>query len=230
MDILDFHSHILPHVDHGSRHTSTSIEQLTMMYNAGVRTVCATSHFYPQKILPETYLEARSQWMEHLLQKMGNRPRPAIIPSTEALICEGMEQMENLDKLCFEGTNVLLLEMPFDPEMWSRGLYDTIDGICELGISPILAHVDRYPAKLIEPLFEIGIQGQVNAEALNRFFKPRQLLRWIDEGHIVALGSDLHGASPNAYDAFKKVLSSMPERIERLMQTSNELLKNAVRY
>lgn len=230
MELLDFHAHILPHVDHGARHTSTAVEQMALIDGAGVKTVCATSHFYPEKVLPETYLLARTQWLEHLLAEMGDSPRPAIIPSAEVLICEGMENMDALDDLCFEGTRVLLLEMPFVPAMWTRRLQETVFAIRDRGICPVLAHIDRYPQKLIEPLLQAGIRGQVNAEALAKFFKPRHLLRWIDEGRIVALGSDLHGSASSGYDAFKKVVATMPERVERLMGTSSELLRDAVRH
>lgn len=230
MELLDFHAHVLPHLDHGSRHTSTSVEQMALIYAAGVHTVCATSHFYPERVLPSAYLAARAQWLEHLLDAMGDTPRPAIIPSAETLICDGMENMEDLSSLCFEGTNVLLLEMPFDTAMWTRRLTETVYGICDRGILPVLAHVDRYPQKLMEPLLQSGIRGQINADALTRFFKPRHLLEWIDKGYIVALGSDLHGSDAKGYDAYRKVVASMPERTEMLMQASGALLRDAVRH
>lgn len=230
MELLDFHAHILPHVDHGAHHTSTAIEQLALIHAAGVQTVCATSHFYPERILPADYLKLRDQWLEHLLRQMGDRPRPTIIPAAETLICEGMENLEDLPSLCYEGTNVLLLEMPFDTAMWTRRLTDTVYEIRDRGIVPVLAHVDRYPPKLMEPLLCSGIRGQVNADALAKIFRPGHLLRWIDEGYIVALGSDLHGSAPKGCDAYRKVVAAMPERVESLMRASHELLRNACRH
>ena len=42
---IDFHSHILPRLDHGSDGRETSASQLAMMQSVGTQTVCATSHF-----------------------------------------------------------------------------------------------------------------------------------------------------------------------------------------
>ena len=42
---LDYHAHILPRCDHGSDGVETSLRQLAMATEAGIRTVCATPHF-----------------------------------------------------------------------------------------------------------------------------------------------------------------------------------------
>ena len=47
--IIDFHAHILPGADHGSRDVKTTKAQLEMLAGAGVKAVVATPHFYPQK-------------------------------------------------------------------------------------------------------------------------------------------------------------------------------------
>ena len=49
--------------------------------------------------------------------------------------------MDGLELLCLEGTNVLLLEMPFSASVWNDRLYHTIDEIAERGICPVFAHV-----------------------------------------------------------------------------------------
>ena len=46
---LDYHAHILPRCDHGSDGVETSLRQLAMAAEAGIRTVCATPHFYPHR-------------------------------------------------------------------------------------------------------------------------------------------------------------------------------------
>ncbi len=230
MELMDFHAHILPHMDHGSKHTATACEQLKLIHEAGVSEVCATSHFYPQSTLPERFLENRADSRRHLLHKLGNAPRPRLLMGAEVLICPRLEHMEGLKDLCIEGTNVLLLEMPFTKTPWDREIYETLQAICDMDIQPVLAHVDRYPDMLIEELFARGMCGQINAVSLNRFFKPKYLLRWIDEGHIVALGSDLHGSEPKAYAPFKKIVSTMPDRVNFVMTRTAELLQNAVRY
>jgi protein-tyrosine phosphatase len=230
MELIDFHAHILPHMDHGSSRTATAKEQLTLIQSAGVKTVCATSHFYPQDVLPEVFIEERRASLKTLLAAMGAAKRPNIYLGAEVLICKRLENMEGLERLCVEGTDVLLLEMPFTHDTWDNDLFRTVHELKKKGYRIVLAHVDRYPADLIEEMFDMGVQGQINVGSLNKLFKPKQLMRWIDEGSIVALGSDLHGCDPKAYAPFTKVVGSLGERAERIMRTTEALLKSAKKY
>lgn len=202
--------------------------QLAMIQAAGVDTVCATSHFYPQEVLVQTFLEARDAAFSRLLEVMGDRPRPKILIGAEVLICEGLDQMNDLEALCLEGTDIMLLEMPFSESAWNRRLFQTVADIADRGIRPVFAHVDRYPQKLVEQLFQTGFTAQLNVDALNRFFKPKHLLRWIDEGVIVALGSDLHGSAEDAYVPYIKVCEALGERTEQIMHKTEKLLASAI--
>ena len=230
METIDFHAHILPHMDHGSTRTATAKDQLALIHSAGVRTVCATSHFYPQDVLPDVFIEERRDSLRTLLTAMGRESRPRILLGAEVLICPGLENMEGLSSLCIEGTNVMLLEMPFTHDSWDRSLYHTVNEIRKQGIRIVLAHVDRYPADLIEGLFDMGVMGQINAGSLHKLFKPKHLLRWIDEGSIVALGSDLHGSDPKSYAPFTKTVTSMSDRMEQIMKATAALVSGAKKY
>ena len=46
MSVIDFHSHILPGIDDGSRNVETSIGMLRMCREQGVDIMIATPHFY----------------------------------------------------------------------------------------------------------------------------------------------------------------------------------------
>jgi protein-tyrosine phosphatase len=229
-EVIDFHAHILPHMDHGSVRTAGAVSQLAILRQAGVDEVCATSHFYPQDVLPEVFLHERKRSLECLLNAYGHEPRPRILLGGEVLICPGLENMEGLRELCVEGTNVMLLEMPFTHGDWDRSLYRTVYEIRKMGIVPVLAHVDRYPRDSIERLFEMGVNGQINCGSLIGLFKPKHLLRWIEEGRIVALGSDLHGHDPKSYAPFIKVMNTMTDHADRVMSATATLLKDAKRY
>ena len=230
MKIIDFHAHILPRLDHGSRSSQVSLAQLQLMSQAGVDTVCATSHFYPQEILVDDFLEARAASLARLLEISQNKPRPKIILGAEVLICEGLDRMEGLEKLCLEGTDILLLEMPFSAGAWSDRLYRTVAEISNRGIRPVFAHVDRYPYKLVEALFDMGFQAQLNAVCLSQLLKPKHLMRWIEEGKIIALGSDLHGDNAKAYEPFTKVCGSLGDQAQRIMENTDKLISSAVRH
>jgi protein-tyrosine phosphatase len=229
-EVIDFHAHILPRMDHGSDRTATAADQLAIIQQAGVTKVCATSHFYPQDILPEVFLEERKKSLELTLRAYGYGPRPRILLGAEVLICQGLENMEGLRDLCIAGTDIMLLEMPFTHEDWGHDLYHTVHEIQKQGITPVLAHVDRYPLASIERLFDMGLYGQMNCNSLAKLFKPKHLLRWVEDGKIVAFGSDLHGHDPKSYAPFIKVMNTYKEHADRIMRTTAQLLKNAKEY
>ena len=55
--MIDFHSHILPGIDDGSKSTEESLEMLDMLRAQGVVTVAATPHFYARENTPEVFLQ-----------------------------------------------------------------------------------------------------------------------------------------------------------------------------
>ena len=109
---LDYHAHILPGCDHGSDGLATSLKQVEMAASAGVKTICATPHFYPHKESVESFLRRRKKTAGLLLRELPENA-PLIQLGAEVLICDGMERLDGLNRLCREGTNELLLEMPF---------------------------------------------------------------------------------------------------------------------
>ena len=228
--MIDLHSHLAYGFDDGAVDREVCCRMLEAYAAGGVTTVCATSHFYPQDILPEVFLEEREDSLKLLLKGYGHGRRPSILLGAEVLICQGLENMEGLRDLCVQGTDVMLLEMPFTHGDWDRSLYNTVREIKKQGINPVLAHVDRYPKESIEELFDMGLYGQINCDSLVKLFKPKHLLRWIEDGKIVAFGSDLHGNNPKSYAPFTKVMSTMTDHVDHIMRTTATLLKNAKRY
>ena len=109
---LDYHAHVLPGCDHGSDGVETSRKQLAMAAAAGIRTVCATPHFYPHKESIPSFLQRRAE-SARLLRESLTADAPQLRLGAEVLICDGMERLDGLSRLCREETDELLLEMPF---------------------------------------------------------------------------------------------------------------------
>ncbi len=187
---LDYHSHILPGCDHGSDGLATSLKQFEMAQAAGIKTICATPHFYPHMESVEAFLSRRAETAKLLLD---NKPEdtPSIQLGAEVLICDGMDTLEGLPLLCREGTNELLLEMPFYD--WPDSIWDTLYLLLERqDIQIVLAHADRYPKESIEQLIADGVPLQLNAECLTKPLRRRRYLSWIESGYVKYLGSDIH--------------------------------------
>ena len=50
---VDFHSHVVPGVDDGSKNTEMSLEMLRRMRRQGTDLVVATPHYYVGRTAPE---------------------------------------------------------------------------------------------------------------------------------------------------------------------------------
>ena len=187
---LDYHAHILPGCDHGSDGLATSLKQVEMAVSAGVKTICATPHFYPHKESVESFMRRREKTAGLLLHELPENA-PLIQLGAEVLICDGMERLDGLNRLCREGTNELLLEMPF--YAWPESIWDTLYFLCDLAdIQIVLAHAERYPAENIEKLICESVPLQLNAECLTKPLKRKRYLEWIENGYVKYLGSDIH--------------------------------------
>ena len=200
--VIDLHAHILPGADHGCRDRETAQAQLALIAANGTDAVVATPHFYPHRDNIAAFLTRRAAAVERL-RRCTLPPALQVLLGAEVQVCEGLDEMEELEALCIQGTKVILLEMPHIK--WSARLLSTVLAIGERGLVPVLAHIDRYPAREIGKLLEKGVLAQLNAEAFEGFFSRRRAMRYLKGEGVVAFGSDLHGAEPDGYGAFLRV-------------------------
>lgn len=218
--MIDFHAHVLPGCDHGSDGMETSLKQLRLAQEAGVQTLIATPHFYPQKESLAAFLERRQETYEALIAQAPETPK--ILLGAEVNLCAGLDHMEGLQAACVQGTKVLLLEMPVT--YWSASFEETLVRLQDdSSYTIVLAHVDRYEPERIEQLLQFGLLAQINAESVCLHRNRRRLLRWIDEGSVVAIGSDIHGVRPG-YAEFTKALKILGARADEIFERTQQLL------
>lgn len=223
--VIDFHAHILPELDHGCDSVQTAQKQLELAAKAGVDVVVATSHFYPHLDTTGSFLKAREEVYEKLQQVIsGKQLLPKVWLGAEVLACAGMERMEGLEQLCVQGTNVLLLEMPFTGK-WERPL---VESVCKLAknYQVVLAHADRYSFEQVQQLIAAGCLVQLNADALCKWSKRNRCMRYIKTGAVVALGSDIHGIK-KGYQNFQKAQKILGDRAISIMKKTKELCRKA---
>ena len=192
--MIDLHSHVLPGVDDGSRDLQMTRQMLDEMARQGVRTVVATPHFYATSDKPETFLRRRATALEQVAQLQGGFPK--IIPGAEVAYFDGMSHSDVLPRLQLGTSSLVLVEMPFC--RWTKRM---IREVCEInletGLTPVLAHVDRYCRQgqflsFQEQLRDEGVLFQCNAEAFINPFSRSWALKQLRQRNIHFLGSDAH--------------------------------------
>ena len=223
---IDFHAHCLPELDHGCPSLRLGIAQRRLMQEAGLLATVATPHFYAHtEASVDAFLERRNAAARALLTAAPEGP--ALYLGAEVLVMPGLEEMAGLDRLCIEGTNVLLLEFPFGG--WPERCVRTVEAIAERGITPLLAHIDRYPIKDLDALFEGNrYLYQVNASALLGWSRRAAYFRrMVAEGAVAAIGSDIHGNRPDSYRALLRVARKV-HGFASVCEHSREILAAAI--
>ena len=224
-DVVDFHTHILPGADHGSDSVKTTLRQLELARDAGVRRLIATSHFYPTSHSVDSFLKRRDGSYSVLSGCLSD-DLPEILLGAEVLMCPGIENMEGVERLCIEGTKTLLLELPFSD--FSLAYKTSVACLVSRGIDVVLAHADRYEPKNIDIILQAGARIQLNASALSGVFVNADVKRWIADGYVVALGSDIHMNDESAYRKFVKATRKLYKMNEKAFEYS-DMLWNAAK-
>ena len=193
----DFHSHILPGMDDGSRSVEESLAMLRMEAQQGIRQIVATPHFYPQQNSPEEFLERRAESTRLLFEAMAQEhPLPEVHLGAEVYFFPGISDCEQLRELTIDQNGYILIEMPLSP--WTERMYRELQDIhYKQGLLPIVAHVDRYirPFKTYDipkRLADMPVLVQANASFFQDRLTRSMAMRMLRGGQIHLLGSDCH--------------------------------------
>lgn len=192
--MTDAHTHILPGIDDGAADVEQSLAMLRLQRRQGVDTVLLTPHFYREEESIEAFLTRRQASYDALIAAIGDEPMPKLVLGAEVYWYPGISREEELRKLCLEGTDILLLELPYAP--WTDSILEEVDAIPALrGITPLIAHVDRYfrfqKQGQIPLLQRMGFPVQLNASGFRGFWRSRKLLPILRSGKC-CIGSDCH--------------------------------------
>lgn len=197
MGLIDFHSHILPHMDDGSSSVEESLEMLQMCANQNINIIVATPHFYIDKESVESFIHRRQHSYNQLSLSIPNvKNYPSIRLAAEVQYFSGISQFKEIKKLCVLNTNSILIEMPF--EQWSnRVLIEIGDLLTTNRLSVIIAHAERYfrygnNLKNLLSLFELGSVIQVNTNSLTKLLLGLRIFRLLRNGITFVIGTDCH--------------------------------------
>lgn len=226
MGYIDFHAHILPGADHGSSSVEESLSQLRFALDYGIDRIVATPHFYPHAHTVDSFLETRDN--AYIALSEFNDTGVDVRLGAEVLICQGLENLPDLDKLFISGTNSLLLELPVSD--FEKGYFDSVSKMTKQGIDVILAHADRYPISTVEKMLCAGARLQLNASSLLGVFKRRELYALVADRKVIALGSDIHGRDKKSYIDFAKAIKKLGSSADYIVEQSNLIWEKSKAY
>ena len=232
--ILDFHSHILPSMDDGSTGVEMTKAMLDEAGRQGIDILVASSHFYPEDEDISKFLARRKSAKEKLLEVYDESIHPKIALGAEVAYYYGISRSPQIPSLCVDGTNYLLVEMPF--LRWTQTEVEEIIALKERQcIFPVVAHIERYikyqKKHVLRDLIENGIMIQSNASFFIERKTQKQALSFIDKEIICFLGSDCHNLDTRpenliqAVDIIRERLGE--ERLNAMLSVGSYCMQNA---
>lgn len=234
MNFLDIHAHILPAVDDGARDMETAIALLEMLKEQGVTHVIATPHFYPDSDNVEEFAETVTKAYNELKKETEYKDLPTIYLGCELRCFSGMGKSRAIKQFVIQGTDYLLLELPYGAPVTKTVLQDITDINETLGLKPILAHIERYSKvpgfkKLLKLISDGTALAHINAGAVISKEDAKLCEKLIKGGYVSFLASDTHSVV-NRPPYIKQALDRISERLgrsaaNRLIIKSNRLLE-----
>lgn len=211
--VVDFHSHILPGIDDGSKSIDESMAMLKMEWEQGIHQVVATPHFYPQHDQLSRFLDRRGQAFARLEEKVAGVPQlPKLHIGAEVHFFHGISDCDELPLLTIDNGKYILIEMPHCP--WTEEMYYQLERICtKQNLHPIIAHVDRYlkgfrRGNTLQRLAELPVLVQANADFFLDRWTEKTAINMLRDGKIHLLGTDCHNLTsrkPNLEAALQKI-------------------------
>ncbi len=208
---IDFHTHILPEIDDGAKNINMSLAMLEFAYAGEAETIILTPHVNASSDFAN-FLNVRGDRFKKLSSAISssNIACPELMLGAEVLLDCSLAEKENVRSLCIEGTELLLLELPYTP--WNSWYNHEIYNIMSKHeVTPVMAHIERYlrgpkDIKKLGALISFGVKFQINASSFLSFNGRRIIRELASEGLIHAIASDAHNMSrrsPDMSRAFK---------------------------
>ena len=234
--MIDFHSHILPNIDDGSRSIEETFNLIKEAKEVGFEGIVLTSHYIEGYY--ETDVPERDVWVNAIKENLNTKGIDIdLYLGNEIYISENMmDLLINNKASTINNTCYVLFEMPLNVE--PMDLYNVIYSLQENKLIPVLAHPERYKfvqkePELIYDLIEKGVLMQANyGSILGQYGENAQMIvrKFFENNMIHFLGSDVHRQNtiykniPRALEAISEIIGE--EKLRELTTTNPKLALN----
>ena len=221
---IDHHSHILPGVDDGIRTIEDSINVLVFYEQLGIKEVWLTPHIMEDCPNEPQDLKERFDELCDAYAKAEDSNKIKLHLAAENMIDSlFVKRLEQGNLLTYgDKGDELLVETSYAQAPYRFKLI--LQDIRKAGLTPVLAHPERYRYMEYDDYFtlhEQGVKFQLNITSLSGAYGPEAKERaeyLLEEGLYTYQGSDLHSLT-----AFKRAITekNVRKRISRILNSEN---------
>lgn len=234
--MIDFHTHIIPNIDDGSRSIEETFNLIKEAKEAGFEGIVLTSHYIENYY--ETDVLERDIWVKAIADNLKTKGI-----ETNLYLANEIYMSDNIMNLLINGkastinnSSYVLFEMPLNAE--PMNLYDVIYSLQENKLIPVLAHPERYSfiqkePELVYDLIEKGVLMQANyGSILGQYGEKAEIIvkKFFEANMIHFLGSDVHRQNtvykriPQALEKIRNVVGD--KKLEELTTINPRLALN----
>ena len=234
--MIDFHTHILPNIDDGSKSVEETFNLIKEAENAGFEKIISTSHYM------EDYYEVenreREVWINAINDKLQmQKANTKLYLGNEIYISDNIiKLLEDGKAATINNTNYVLFEMPLNVK--PMNLYDVLFEMLKYKLVPVLAHPERYSfaqkdPELIYDLMQKGVLMQSNfGSIIGQYGSSAKIIvrKMLENDMVHFLGSDVHRQNtvysnmPEILNELEKIIGA--EKIKEITTINPELALN----
>lgn len=196
--MIDFHTHILPNIDDGSRSIEETFNLIEEAKEAGFDKIVLTPHYMEGYY--ETDVAEREAWLDAISKNLFiKRFNGSLYLGNEIYMSDNLiSLLENAKASTINNTSYVLFELPLNAE--PLNLYNIIYEMEKNKIVPVMAHPERYAfvqkdPELLYDLVNKGVLLQSNFGSIIGQYgnKAKVLVKKMLECKLVHfMGTDVH--------------------------------------
>lgn len=239
MQMYDMHSHILPGIDDGAASVEKSLVLLNELKKQGITNVCLTPHYYSNEISAYDFAEKRKQAVDKLMPHIPEGMK--VVVGAEVYVSRYLFNGDDFSCACYGNSRYILTEFAYTSQFSSHTIDYFVKLIENYNMTPILPHIERYPALINNPsiiaeLKDMGVVIQTNTNSYTKkasFFSKLKLIKLIKGGFIDVLGSDAHSLTHNDPRTFTEAVDFIAVKcgqsaVDRMMNNAAEIFDSAL--
>ncbi len=226
--MIDFHSHILPGIDDGSRNEEETKNLILEAKSVGFDKIISTSHYAIDCFETPEYKR------KELIEELNNEENyPEIILGSEIFITYNiLDLLKEYKASTINGTNYILFELPLRHHF--PNFKDVINKLRENEYRLVLAHPERYTIiqkdfDLLYELSDLGVLFQSNYGSIlgvYGFSAKATVKKMLKNGLVSFLGTDVHRQGsiyPQVPKALNKISKLVSDEYLDDLTTNNAL-------